>query len=90
MEKENVFLKWPNDVLIDKKKVCGILMEMEDDYLLIGIGCNVMVAPIIENEGDDSGRQSTCVVDHIHSGFECIATDENQYNFPLTSRIAVG
>ena len=29
--------------------MCGILMEMEDDYLLIGMGCNVMVAPIIEN-----------------------------------------
>tara|TARA_A100001015_G_scaffold312841_1_gene418807 strand:- start:3288 stop:3725 length:438 start_codon:yes stop_codon:yes gene_type:complete len=87
---DDVSLKWPNDILIDRKKVCGILMEMEDDYLLIGIGCNVMVAPIIENEGDDSGRQSTCVIDHIHSGFECISTDENQYNFPLTSRIAVG
>jgi len=39
-------LKWPNDVLIDGKKVCGILVEarMELDrvhYVLLGIGINV-------------------------------------------------
>lgn len=40
-----VKLKWPNDVLIGEHKVCGILIEMADDYLLVGIGCNVMTMP---------------------------------------------
>jgi BirA family biotin operon repressor/biotin-[acetyl-CoA-carboxylase] ligase len=39
-------VKWPNDVLINKRKVCGILTEMSADcdtieYLVCGIGINV-------------------------------------------------
>ena len=39
-------IKWPNDILIDKKKICGILTEMEPDrdrakYVVVGIGVNV-------------------------------------------------
>lgn len=42
-------LKWPNDVLIDGAKVCGILVETtafgRDLVAAIGIGVNVNVAP---------------------------------------------
>lgn len=36
-------LKWPNDVRIDERKVCGILGELapSGDYVVIGIGVNV-------------------------------------------------
>ncbi|HEY40313.1 MAG TPA: biotin--[acetyl-CoA-carboxylase] ligase, partial [Dehalococcoidia bacterium] len=39
-------IKWPNDVLIDGKKVCGILIENDvradrGNYAIIGIGINV-------------------------------------------------
>jgi BirA family biotin operon repressor/biotin-[acetyl-CoA-carboxylase] ligase len=39
-------LKWPNDVLIDGKKLCGILTEMNAEvtrvrYVVVGIGINV-------------------------------------------------
>jgi BirA family biotin operon repressor/biotin-[acetyl-CoA-carboxylase] ligase len=39
-------LKWPNDVLIGRKKVCGILTEMSADcdtieYIVCGVGINV-------------------------------------------------
>ena len=38
-------LKWPNDVLIDKKKVSGVLLETVDDFLIIGIGVNILNKP---------------------------------------------
>lgn len=34
-------LKWPNDVLIDGKKVCGILVEQRQDWVVVGVGLNV-------------------------------------------------
>src|SRR5574340_730401 len=45
---EGVELKWPNDVLIRGRKVCGILTEMRTtgkvlDGLVVGIGLNVNI-----------------------------------------------
>jgi BirA family biotin operon repressor/biotin-[acetyl-CoA-carboxylase] ligase len=39
-------IKWPNDILIDGKKVCGILTEMKAEqdrvaFIILGIGVNV-------------------------------------------------
>lgn len=45
-------LKWPNDVLIEGRKCCGILIEAEVsisgmvDRVLVGIGINVTTAPL--------------------------------------------
>lgn len=41
-------IKWPNDILINGRKVCGILMEISAevdrlDYALVGIGLNANV-----------------------------------------------
>ncbi len=40
------FIKWPNDVVINDKKICGILTEMNAEidkvnFLIVGIGVNV-------------------------------------------------
>ena len=47
---QNAYLKWPNDILIDSKKVCGLLCEMvkkqgAHDGVIIGIGINVNQMP---------------------------------------------
>lgn len=39
-------IKWPNDILVNRKKVCGILTEMDAkdnrvQYVVVGIGVNV-------------------------------------------------
>lgn len=40
------WIKWPNDIVINKKKICGILTELslkqkEIDFIIVGIGINV-------------------------------------------------
>ena len=39
-------IKWPNDIVVNKKKVCGILTEMtlearSIEYVIVGVGINV-------------------------------------------------
>lgn len=34
-------LKWPNDVLVGGKKICGILSEGVSDGIIVGVGLNV-------------------------------------------------
>ena len=36
-----VQIKWPNDVLVDRRKVAGVLAEARDGSVTIGIGLNV-------------------------------------------------
>ena len=45
-------------------KVCGILMEMSDNCLLIGIGCNVLSAPSAAVVARDGGRPPTSLSQH--------------------------
>ncbi|HEY87939.1 MAG TPA: biotin--[acetyl-CoA-carboxylase] ligase [Dehalococcoidia bacterium] len=63
-------VKWPNDVLIRGKKVCGILVESElrrdiVNYAIVGIGVNVNlrladfpeILPIATSLSDELGRE---------------------------------
>jgi len=50
--KKKINLKLPNDILINKKKICGILQETiqkkEMTYLIVGIGLNLVKSPKIK------------------------------------------
>ncbi len=37
----NLQVKWPNDIICESKKLCGILCERVGEYTVIGIGINV-------------------------------------------------
>ena len=51
--KKKILFKSPNDLLINKKKISGILQEIivKDDkkYLIVGIGINIIKSPNITN-----------------------------------------
>ena len=51
--KKKITFKAPNDLLINKKKICGILQEKieksKKQYLVVGIGFNLIKSPNISN-----------------------------------------
>lgn len=45
-------LKWVNDLLIDDKKIAGILLtNVDNTFLLIGVGLNILSNPALEELG---------------------------------------
>ncbi|MEF9991516.1 MAG: biotin--[acetyl-CoA-carboxylase] ligase [Peptostreptococcaceae bacterium] len=78
-------IKWPNDIIINGKKVCGILTELSAEiervnYIVLGIGINVKtlefpedivnIATSIHKEGYDISRVS--IIRNIILEFENI------------------
>jgi len=51
--KKKISIKPPNDLLINGKKICGILQESiikdEQQYLIIGVGINLIKSPYIKD-----------------------------------------
>ena len=50
-------IKWPNDIVLDKKKICGILTEMSAEpehvnYVVTGIGINVNTTEFVDEIKD--------------------------------------
>ncbi|HEY9117274.1 MAG TPA: biotin--[acetyl-CoA-carboxylase] ligase [Roseivirga sp.] len=59
----NCQVKWPNDVLVNERKVCGILIEniikaSQLDYSIIGIGLNI-------NQRSFSSPRATSLVNEV-------------------------
>lgn len=64
----NAMIKWPNDILINGKKVCGILTEMKAeqdvvDFIILGIGINV------NTRSEDLPRNGTSLKEELR-GFK--------------------
>jgi len=92
-------LKWPNDLLKKKKKVCGILQETieykESKYLIIGIGINTKYAPTSDlfkstsllNCSNNKIKNEDIVL-KIKISFEKFLSDINKYKLSyLKTRI---
>ncbi len=51
--KKKIIYKKPNDLLVNRKKICGILQEtvkrLNKEFLIVGIGINLIKNPIISN-----------------------------------------
>ena len=42
LTKTEVKIKWPNDLILKNKKVCGMLFEKNKNYFVVGIGINIL------------------------------------------------
>ena len=51
-KKHELLIKWPNDLLLNGKKICGILLETRNfgtvSALVIGIGVNLLSSPNLD------------------------------------------
>ena len=61
-------IKWPNDIILNSKKVCGILTEMSSEidvvnYVVIGIGINVNCTDF---PNDLKGKATSLTVSYTH------------------------
>ena len=45
VNRKDIKIKWPNDILLNFKKVSGILVESIDNFAVIGIGLNLKSSP---------------------------------------------
>lgn len=59
----NIALKWPNDVLVDNKKIAGVLIDISGDPLdsfhaVVGVGLNVnMLEAVIDQQWTSVSKQ---------------------------------
>jgi biotin-(acetyl-CoA carboxylase) ligase len=64
-------VKWPNDVLVNEKKLAGTLIENESvdqrTWFLIGVGVNVAFAPGLTESPGKQIREATCIQDFCPS-----------------------
>jgi BirA family biotin operon repressor/biotin-[acetyl-CoA-carboxylase] ligase len=63
--KLNLRIKWPNDILVNRKKLAGILTEISADmdavnYIIVGLGLNVN--NLFENSPQDIKKKATSIL----------------------------
>lgn len=75
-------IKWPNDLYVDGKKLAGVLIEQREDRCFVGVGVNVIEAPIaVSTALHHLGFGGSCesVADIVATSiFEASQHDENK------------
>jgi BirA family biotin operon repressor/biotin-[acetyl-CoA-carboxylase] ligase len=60
-----VKVKWPNDVHVEQRKICGILCERNGDNVIVGIGVNVnqtVFSPEISDRATSLRIETGCLM----------------------------
>ena len=77
-EKTVIMLKWPNDILVNDAKICGILLERASDKVVVGIGINIVSAPdlperkttYLQAANDLNENDASQILDYLIPEFE--------------------
>ena len=92
-KKGNINLKFPNDVFVNGKKICGILQELitsnDKKFLIIGIGVNILSSPNIYDKYQTTNillqtkkkPKIEEIIDLIITSYEKFFIDLNSYNY---------
>ena len=79
-------IKWPNDILVNGRKICGILTEIKAqpdrvDFLVLGIGVNVNTpGGDLPCEGTSIKNETGCCVDRVMFVRNMLEEFEDDYN----------
>ena len=90
--KKIIKIKKPNDLLIDGKKICGILQEVvehkKEKYLITGIGINTKISPLNKDFKSTSLKinsskniSNKIIIDKKMKNYEKLINDINNYNY---------
>ena len=88
LSKPPIFLKWPNDLIVNDLKVGGILVERVQDKVCIGIGINYFWKnPTVPNAGAlfNVVQQEELIKDHAIKWAEKVYQSVTKNSFSLES-----
>ena len=92
-EFKSINLKFPNDIFVNRKKICGILQEKitfnDINFLIIGVGINLVSNPNINNDYKATNilletkkkPEINKVVDLLISSYEKFFINLGSYNY---------
>ena len=91
--KKKISFKWPNDVFVDGRKICGILQEVITSkgkkFLIIGIGINIVSNPNINTNYEatniflETKKKPTTeeIINLLITSYENFFRELDTYNF---------
>ena len=91
--KKKISFKWPNDVFVDGRKICGILQELitsnDKKFLIIGIGINIVSNPNINTNYEatniflETKKKPTTeeIINLLITSYENFFRELDTYNF---------
>ena len=77
-------IKWPNDILINKEKISGIISEIfninNDKYINTGFGVNIVSSPKIENYPTTNINKYNKEIDNFNFAYQIMEEYFSNFN----------
>ena len=77
-------IKWPNDILINKEKISGIISEIfninNDKYINTGFGVNIVSSPKIENYPTTNINKYNKEIDNFNFAYQVMEEYFSNFN----------